>query len=221
MIMKKITALILLSAISLFAYEVEDFIDKSKCDQIIEKKTYSICYSYKYKGAIGGWTKIKGDLAKQKGIEERLRFYDEVTLPSKYRTSYKDYTGYGKDWNRGHIIVSDAESDYSHESLYESYSMANIVPQSALVNQKTWTKAEKYGRLVASKLGDLDSVTIVGYEKPNGSFNGITIPSDFYRIYFNKEKDFKRCFHYENSLEVDVAKDDLRNHEIDCNTLKI
>lgn len=30
----------------------------------------------------------------------------------KYRTKYKDYTGYGKDWNRGHFIVEDADFYY-------------------------------------------------------------------------------------------------------------
>lgn len=221
MFFKKIVFAILFTSASLFALEVEDFIDKSKCDQIINKKTYSICYSYKYKGAVGGWTTINGEMAVKEGIKERMDFYDEVSLPEKYRTSHKDYNGYGKEWNRGHIIVSDAEADYSVESLWETYSMANIVPQSALVNQKTWTKAERYGRMVASKIGDLQSVTIVSYKNSSMSFNGITVPSDFYRIYYNNDKNFQRCFHYENTLDVDVKNDDLRNHEIDCNSLKI
>lgn len=52
--------------LNLYSFEISDFIDKSKCDQVINKKTYSICYSYKYKGAVGGWTTIKGEMAPKK-----------------------------------------------------------------------------------------------------------------------------------------------------------
>jgi hypothetical protein len=41
------------------AVDVSNFIDKSKCDQIIDKQLYSICYSYKYKGALSGWTRFR------------------------------------------------------------------------------------------------------------------------------------------------------------------
>lgn len=205
---------------SLFSLEIDDFIDKSQCDQIIDKGIYSVCYSYKHKSALSGWTKINGKLAIKDGIKERPKFYEEEQIPKNYRAKYSDYTGYGMRWNKGHFIVSDAEADYSYDSLITTYSMVNIIPQSALVNQKTWIKAERYGRLVASKLDELTSISIAKY-KNSDSFNGISIPSDLYRVYFNNEKNFQRCFHYENVLEVDVKNDDLRNHEVDCDTLKI
>lgn len=215
--MKKIIFLFLL-ALNLSAYELKDFVDLSKCDQVINKDLFSICYSYEHKGALAGWTKINGPLAAKEGIKERLKFYEENTIPKKYRTKHSDYTGYGREWNRGHII-SDAEADYDYDALYKTYSMVNVVPMSATVNQKTWTKAERYGRQVALKLGELDSITIIGYENSRVSFNGIRVPSDLIRIYYNNEHSFQRCFHYENVLEVDISTDKLKNHEVDCESL--
>ena len=94
----------------------------------------------------------------------------------EYRTKSKDYTGYGKDWNRGHFIVADADFDYDKKALNKAYTMANIIPQSAAVNQRTWTKVERYGRLIASQLGYLNSISIAKYENSNIKFNGITVP---------------------------------------------
>ena len=51
--------------------------------------------------------------------------------------------------NRGHFIVAHADFAYDDNALSKTYTMANIIPQSAkTVNQKTWVKVEKYGRLL-------------------------------------------------------------------------
>lgn len=218
--MKKLT-LVALLATAIFGAEIDDFLDKTKCDKIADKGIFNICYSYKYKGAIGGWTTLDGKLAIKEGIKDRPRFYDEKEIDEQYRTTYSDYTGYGKKWNRGHVIAADADFDYSKETLIKTYTMANVVPFSAKVNQKTWTKVERYGRLIASKMGEVNSITLVSYNNPDNKFNGITIPSDFYRIYYNNNHNFKKCFHYANDLEVNIEEDKLREHEIDCKSIEL
>jgi len=139
----------------------------------------------------------------------------------KYRTKYKDYTGYGKDWNRGHFVVADADFDYDKKALKKAYTMANIIPQSAKVNQRTWTKVERYGRMLAQKMGYVNSITIAKYENPNQKIgNDIVIPTKLYRIYFNNDNKFEKCFEYDNVLDVDYKGDKLKNHEISCSRLK-
>lgn len=44
--MKKIILLALLSVAAL-AVSLDNFVDKSKCDQVIDKQLYEICYSHK------------------------------------------------------------------------------------------------------------------------------------------------------------------------------
>lgn len=219
---KNILFFILLSPIILFSTAIEDYIDKSKCDQIIDQQLYQICYSYKYKGALSGWVKLDGNLIGKDNIKKRPRFYNEDSIPMKFRTKYKDYTGYGEDWNRGHFIVADADFDYDEKALSKAYTMANIIPQSALVNQKTWTKVERYGRVLAQKLGYINSISIAKYENQNQKIgNDIVIPTKLYRIYFNNDAKFEKCFEYDNKLDVDYKSDKLKNHEIDCDGLKL
>jgi endonuclease G len=99
--------------------------------------------------------------------------------------------------------------------------MANIIPQSAVVNQKTWIKVEKYGRILANKLGYINSISIAKYDDSNHKIaNDIVIPTKLYRIYYNNEANFEKCFEYENILNVDYKNDRLENHEIDCKLLK-
>ena len=220
MILQKTILTLILTTQLLLATQVSDFIDKSKCSQIIDKQLYAICYSYKYKGALSGWVTLYGDKVNTVNIKKRPRFYNEKKIPMQYRTKSKDYRSYGKKWNRGHFIVADADFDYSKKALLKAYTMANIQPQSAKVNQKTWLKVEKYGRKLASKLGYINSISIADYRGAHEHIgNNITIPTGFYRIYYNDDANFKKCFYYKNVLDVDVRFDKLKNHIINCNSI--
>jgi endonuclease G len=202
------------------AAELSDYVDTSKCDQIIDKQLYQICYSYKYKGALSGWARLDGSLVGKGDIKKRPRFYNEKTIPMKYRTKYKDYTGYGEQWNRGHFIVADADFDYDVKALNKAYTMANIQPQSAKLNQRTWIKVEKYGRALAVKLGYINSISIANYNGAHQTIgNNIVIPTGFYRIYYNNDASFEKCFYYENNLDID--RDKLKSHEINCKSAKL
>lgn len=203
------------------ATEISDYIDTSKCDQVIDKQLYHICYSYKYKGALSGWVKLEGNLVEHSNIDKRPRFYSEKNIPVQYRSKNKDYTGYGKQWNRGHFIVADADFDYDKKALAKAYTMANIIPQAANVNQKTWIKVERYGRMLAQKLGYINSISIAEYKGSNTIANGVVIPTDLYRIYYNNDKNFEKCFYYKNDLNVDYKNDKLKDHEIDCKSIII
>lgn len=219
----KLLLIITLFPVILFSTSIDQYIDKSKCDQIIDMQLYQICYSYKYKGALSGWVKLDANLVNTTSdIKKRPRFYNEDSIPMKYRTKYKDYSGYGEEWNRGHFIVADADFDYDEKALSKAYTMANIIPQSALVNQKTWTKVERYGRVLAQKLGYINSISIAKYEHPNQKIgNDIVIPTKLYRIYYNNDAKFEKCFEYENKLDIDYKSDKLKDHEIDCGSLKL
>ncbi len=218
---KLIIALLVILPNILFSASLEDYIDKSKCDQIVDKQLYQICYSYKNKGPLSGWVTLKSVSTEENDIKKRPNFYNEDTIPMKYRTKSDDYKGFGEDWNRGHFIVADADFDYDDKALAKAYTMANIIPQSAVVNQKTWIKVEKYGRILANKLGYINSISIAKYDDSNHKIaNDIVIPTKLYRIYYNNEANFEKCFEYENILNVDYKNDRLENHEIECKLLK-
>ena len=205
----------------MFSASLDEYVDQSKCSQIIDKQLYEICYSYEVKGPLSGWVKLNAVTTEENDIKKRPKFYNEDTIPMKYRTKSADYNGFGEDWNRGHFIVADADFDYDDKALAKAYTMANIIPQSAVVNQKTWIKVEKYGRVLANQLGYINSISIAKYDEPNHKIaNDIVIPTKLYRIYYNNEANFEKCFEYDNVLDVDYKNDRLENHEIECKLLK-
>jgi len=219
---KKIAIVSLLIATVSFATNVEDFVNKHHCDQLIDKEIYEVCYSYRHKGALAGWTTLDGDKVNAVNIKKRPRFYENKSIPKKYRTKYSDYTGMGRTWNRGHFIVADADADYSKHSLYLVYDMCQIQPQAAKVNQKTWIKVEKYGRLLATKLGYINSITIANYKGSTKKLkNNIDIPVGFWRIYYNDDENFKKCFYYKNDPFVDYKKDKLKDHLVSCGNIGV
>ena len=223
------------------------------CDQIIDKQVIKICYDYKIKGPKAVVYTVDGKTVNKVNIKKRPRFYTEKTIPAKYRTKYSDYTHAtsSKDntisFDRGHL-APDADFDYDKKTLRKVYTMANIIPQVSVVNQKTWIKAERYERKIATKLGKVEVVNGVIYKdmdnylvkKPLDQINTskwkknkfskfkketeklkrkhIVIPSAFFKKITNKEKGFEKCFLYKNKV-VDFKVDKLRNHEIDCSKL--
>lgn len=192
---------------------VKKYINDKNCDKILNNDGFFTgCYSYDYKGIIYGYTKLSGDTVNAKNIDERPKFYDDLSIPEKYRTTYSDYTN--KNMDRGHTIASDASFDYSLKSQKATYVMSNITPQHPNTNRKSYLAVEKYERVVASKLGEVEALTIIEYDKNPKRIgrSGLAVPKGYGKIYFNEKKQFQKCFYVPND---DVIYD-LRDMEIDC-----
>ena len=196
------------------ATDISDFINLKNCDQIIDKQVFKICYSYKYKGALAIWYELDENLINKNNIEKRPEFYSEKNIPIQYRTKSQDYINSGFD--RGHL-APDANFDYDVKAQVKTYTMANIVPQSPTLNRKTWIKAEKYERFITSELKTVTVINIVDYSKSTTQIgkDNLSVPNTFYKIIFNDDKNFKKCFKYEN-IEINPETDKLKDHQIDC-----
>jgi len=261
--MKK-KVLFLLAISSLFGADFPNGL----CSQVVDKQVISICYDYNVKGAKYVKYTIDGKNVNQVNIKKRPRFYDEKTIPMRYRTKYADYTyAIGSEdcggnfdantkmnledckisYDRGHL-APDADFDYDVKVLRKVYTMANIIPQVSIVNQKTWTKVERYERQVASKLGTLNVVT--GVEYSNLKNHLVKKPlsliknhhkwkkNKIYKYYkqakaldkkniiiptafwkhYTGPNGFEKCFYYKNEM-VDYKQDTLRTHQVDCSEI--
>ena len=209
---------LIISSSILTGTEISDYINDEKCDKIIDKKVFTVCYDYIAKGAKYVYYTLDGKLVNAVNLKKRKSFYTEKNLPKAYRSYNKDYTHSGYD--RGHL-ASDASFDYDKKVLRKVYTMANIIPQSPKVNRYTWIKSEKLERLVAVKLGSVHILNGVIYdENPQriGKHN-IAIPKAFWKMIFNDDANYKKCFLYQNSRDIDTKKDKLKNHEIECSLL--
>jgi endonuclease G, mitochondrial len=211
---KTILALIFLISV-VQAVNFTDFINKKNCNQIIDKKVFTICYDYKMKGARFVAYTLNGSLVNKHNVKKRPRFYTEKNLAKKYRSHTKDYVRTGYD--RGHL-ANDASFDYNKNSQKKTYTMANIIPQVPKVNRKTWIKVEKLERKIAVKFGTVSVINGVIYNsnpKRIGK-NKIAVPSGFWKMIFNDSKGYKKCFYYKNDKNINVRKDKFKHHLISC-----
>ncbi len=184
------------------------------CDQIIDKKYYTICYDYGYKGALFVAYTLDGNIVNDPNIEERPNFYDEMSIPSAYRSRWEDYTGSGYD--RGHL-ASDASFDYNQTALESVYSMANIVPQDPELNRSAWIDTEYLERSKAVEYGSVDVVIGVVYgDNPQRiGEDEIAVPQMFYKKISNKLLGYEACYQYEN-IPYDTQTDSLEDHVVSC-----
>ena len=215
---KKLTLITLFIPNIIYAISVDDFITNEKCDQIIDKIFFTICYDYNLKSAKVVSYTLQGDLVNELNIEKRPSFKVERSISSEYRASTKDYTNSG--WDRGHL-ANDAGFDWSQESLDATYSLANIIPQARKVNRYTWVKAERYERFVAVQRESVNVVNVVKYSSnPQriGS-HGIAVPAGYYKVLYSDDQNYTKCLYYENDNNITTSEDRLRNHEVDCNEL--
>jgi len=199
---------------------VSRYINNRNCDQILDKKYYKICYDYKMKGARYTSYTLDGSKVNAVNIKKRPRFYPDKAIPRQYRTTSKDYTHNEFSADRGHLSP-DASFDVSKASLHSVYSMANIIPQYKTVNRRTWVKAEKYERLVATKLGKVNVINgvIYGTHPKRMRKSGIAYPQAYWKMIYDNNG-FEKCFYYKNDPIRSAKGDKLRDHLVDCSSLK-
>ncbi len=201
---------------TLFAININQFINNIECNQTVDKEFFQICYDYNLKAAKAVGYTLYGDLVNENNIDKRPSFKVERAIERQYRASTSDYTGSGYD--RGHLAC-DAAFDWSQESLEATYSLANITPQARKVNRYTWTKVERYARYVAVQLGSLNVINVVKYSKNPKRIgkHKIAVPEGYYKVLYNKDQNFTKCFYYKNDNNITTSEDKLKNHLVDCN----
>ncbi|CAA6798345.1 MAG: DNA/RNA endonuclease G [uncultured Sulfurovum sp.] len=215
----KILLLIPILSSSIFAFNTSKYINQDHCAQLIINPYFKVCYDYNLMGAKVISYTLNGEKVNRINIKKRPSFHTEKSLNREYRVSPKSYSKTGYD--RGHM-ANDASFDWSIESLNATYTMANIVPQEPRVNRYHWVKVERYARLVARKLGSLNVVNIIQYTSNPKRLKkqNIAIPKGFYKILYNKEKDFEKCFYYKNDSSSYEKKEKLKKHLIECSLIE-
>lgn len=198
---------------------VKKFINDKRCDRVLQNNVVTTCYNDKYKSATAVSYTLDGSKVYVKDIEKRPSWRINKQIPKKYRSDEKDYirTGYDK-----FHLAFDSGFDYDLKVLKNTYDLnLNAVAGAANVNRYTWIKSETYAKKVAKDLGKAHVIDIIefGNNPKKIGHNQISVPSGFYKMIYNIDKNFQKCFYYENDLKVKVKGDKLKSHVIDCTVM--
>lgn len=125
-----------------------------KSTKITEKYT-DICFStfavnYSHLTKTPNWSAeyvSPQGLAQAKKLKREDNFHEEARVPEKYRALLSDYRKSGLD--RGHLSPNGNRVNKADQ--YESFSLANIIPQSSYANQNGWREIEEAVRTLVTK----------------------------------------------------------------------
>jgi endonuclease G len=201
--MNKISFLFFLLLSNVFASNFNTYIDNIKVSQVIDKKVIKIGYDYNVKGPRYVYYSLNKDLISLNNFRKRPRFYTEKNIPKKYRVTPSDYIN--TNYDRGHM-APDADFDYDKKILLKVYTMANIVPQKPILNQKIWIKVEERERYLTKKYGNLNIVNIIEYKNKNNFLKKMPIDKIIERDKKRKnykpwsKKKYKKYKNYEKKL---------------------
>ncbi|WP_266158101.1 DNA/RNA non-specific endonuclease [Dyella silvatica] len=129
----------------------------------VSAKVTVVCYT-DYALANSGVTKgplwsaehlTKEQVALAKNVTRKDAFHADKNVPAADRAELADYKGSGYD--RGHMTPSgDAPSA---DSQYETFTLANIVPQNSTLNRGKWSRIEASVRAMATEMDELYVIT--------------------------------------------------------------
>lgn len=114
------------------------------------------------------------------------KFFADARLPRAERAELSDYKNSG--YSRGHM--APAGDMPTAQAMAQSFSLANMVPQSMKQNGGPWARIEKDTRNYASRAkGDVYIITGPVFDKQPATVgaNQVAVPSHLYKLVYDAE----------------------------------
>ena len=121
-------------------------------------------------------------LQQAKQIDREDSFHEESRLPQSMRATLSDYSGSGYD--RGHLAPNGDMANRSQQ--YDSFSLANIAPQSPRNNRYIWRNIESATRYLTQQYGEVYTITGVAFtdKKAKQLAGRVLVPSHFFKAVY-------------------------------------
>jgi endonuclease G len=125
-------------------------------------------------------------LAEGKGLKRENNFHPEDRLPPSDRAELRDYSRSGMD--RGHN--SPSADMPTRSAQYDSFSLANMVPQDPTNNQNLWEGLERATRTLATKRGSIYVITGPMFEGSSlKRLNGrVLVPTSMFKAIYDPKR---------------------------------
>jgi endonuclease G len=133
------------------------------------------------------------------------KFFADARLPISERAELDDYKGTGFD--RGHM--APAGDMATEETMAQSFSLANMVPQYPINNRKTWASIEKATRhYVMRAAGDVYVITGPVFDgmPPTIGVNRVWVPQHFFKLVYDPSTNRLWAHWLDNRDDAKVSK---------------
>lgn len=144
-------------------------------------------------------------LLKARDNQRTDNFFADSRLPSAERADLEDYQGSGFD--RGHM--APAGDMATSESMAQSFSLANVVPQYPINNREAWASIEKATRkYVMRAAGDVFVITgpVFSGISPTIGSNRVWVPKHFFKLVYDPSTNRLWAHWLDNSDDAKVSK---------------
>lgn len=130
------------------------------------------------------------------------QFYEEARLPFAERAQLSDYRGSGYD--RGHN--APAGDMHTDQSMAQSFSLANMMPQARQNNQGIWSKNVEEPTRQYMKRSTGDIYVYTGSVGKSGSIGSgrVTVPSHLFKLVYDPSKNSAWAYWIENTNEANM-----------------
>lgn len=128
----------------------------------------------------------KDRIERAQHLARQNNFHEENQLPFDQRATLEDYKSSGFD--RGHMSPNGDMG--SREQQYNSFSLANIVPQNSYNNQNPWRLLEEATRELVKQEGEAYIITGAAFRGNQiRKIGNVLVPSEVYKVvYFPKRQ---------------------------------
>ncbi|OHC91765.1 MAG: endonuclease [Sideroxydans sp. RIFOXYB12_FULL_59_6] len=140
------------------------------------------------------------------------KFFADARLPRAERAELDDYKGSGYD--RGHMAPAADMS--TPESMAQSFSLANMVPQAPANNRKTWAKIEKSTRqYVMRAKGDVYVITGPVFNATPATIgnNRVWVPQQLFKLVYDPSAN-KAWAHWIDNQDLSKAGKPISYEEL-------
>lgn len=172
----------------------------------LKKDSYSLCFNG-FNVGYSGVSKTPLWVAEaltptrlSQKIPREDSFHEEERVKASHRATLADYRGSGYD--RGHMAPN---ADMSNKAAqFDSFSLANMVPQAPKNNQQVWRELEEATRAIVTKQ-KLDVYVVTGpifaAKKLKTIGNGVIVPTATYKAIYVPKKGVAGAYYADNSLK--------------------